>query len=395
MPAPAWLDEHLLGFAAEAQSGSEEDDARRRDDIERALGHYKSALTIRPGSFWSHYRAATACFNLGRESEATDHLTQCVQLRPRNAEVQVQLAGRLFAIGQYPLAMEHCDRAMERAPRLAELYRTRAFARAMARQPAGVDEDLQNFEMFSRVLPPSLWGGRRSVDPLARAGLLGSAFAGPSAVDQPPLESNPEELAARARLAEVLRKAELFPQARAELDKILLIRPDHIPSRIWRGSQKIEDGRFDEARSDLRVALGHPGLDEHVRAYPDTFDSLFRIIRQYLNAGRVEDARWVAGHTWDLAVSIRREVGRADYASAQVYAVLGRSNGEAIDRAARHLFRAFVAHADFQTWYRNKNPWFDPVRTEIDAVLGRMEDPAAIRGRRLAQSSARPKAASP
>ena len=41
-------------------------DGVRRAAIERALGHYDSALASRPGSFWAHYRAASACFGLGR-----------------------------------------------------------------------------------------------------------------------------------------------------------------------------------------------------------------------------------------------------------------------------------------------------------------------------------------
>ena len=48
--APAWLDEHLLGFVAECQSASDPDpgstadpDGVRRAAIERALGHYEQA----------------------------------------------------------------------------------------------------------------------------------------------------------------------------------------------------------------------------------------------------------------------------------------------------------------------------------------------------------------
>ena len=76
-PTPDWLDEHLLGFVAESEPESRSPDEQaidRRPVIERALAHYERMLVIRPASFWGHYRAAAACFGLGRTAEAADHL---------------------------------------------------------------------------------------------------------------------------------------------------------------------------------------------------------------------------------------------------------------------------------------------------------------------------------
>jgi serine/threonine protein kinase len=402
-PAPVWLDEHLLGFAAECQSASDPDpgspadtDGARRAAIERALGHYERALMSRPGSFWAHHRAASACFGLGRTDDAAQHLAHSLRRRPGNAVVRAQLARCLIASGRYPEALEHCDRALERAPGYAELYRTRILARAVSRQTGGVDEDLAHFEMFSRVLPPSFWGGSEPEGPLKDAGLIGAAFAGlvddragnaGRRVREPAIPLDAEEIDARAIIADALRQAGLLTQARAEFEKILVLKPDHIPARILRAQQAITDGRFDAARADLAVVLGHPGLEGYVRGYDGSIDLLFVIARQYLLAGRLDDARRVIERARDLAIHLGRHVGRSHYQSAQVYAALGASDPEYIGQAAGQLFRAFIAHPDFQQWYRKPNPWFDPVRAHIDAALGRLEDPAAVRRRLMARTS--------
>src|SRR5262249_14599964 len=161
------------------------------------------------GSFWAHHRAASACFGLGRRSDAARHLAESLRRRPANAVVRAQLALCLIEHGQSAEALEHCDLALEQAPNFAEIYRTRILARADSRRTGGVNEDVVHFEMFSRLLPPSLWGGP---DPRKDDGLIGAAFQG--LVDprtgpagrrgrDPVIRVDPEEIDARANIAEV------------------------------------------------------------------------------------------------------------------------------------------------------------------------------------------------
>jgi eukaryotic-like serine/threonine-protein kinase len=405
-PAPEWLNEHLLGFAAECRTATDpepdstpETDDVRRAAIERALGHYNRALAGRPGSFWAHYRAASACFGLGRKGEAAHHLAQSLRRRPCNAVVRAQLARCLIESGRSAEALEQCDLALERAPGFAEIYRTRIFARAVSRQTAGIDEDVMHFEMFSRLLPPSLWGGSGPESPMKDGDLIGAVFQG--LVDprsgpagrrgrNPAIRVDSEEIDARAIIAEALRQAGLSPLAHAEYEKILVLKPDHIPARIWHAQQAIADRRFDAARADLDVVLRHPGLEDYVRGYSDSLISLFDVARKYLIAGRADDARWVIEPARGLAIQFRRDVGRAHYRSAEVYAVLGASDPDYIEKAAAQLFRAFIANPDFLKWYRNPSDrFFDPVRARIDAALGRLEDPEVVRRRIMARRAAK------
>ena len=401
-PAPDWLDEHLLGYAAEGRptADGEGDEAQRRAAIERALGHYRRALVSRPGSFWAHYRAATACFNLYRPSEAAHHLERCPGAAARECRGPVgarSTPDRPGAPRRGPGALR--PGAGTGAPPRRALPDPRRRP-AQSRQSGGIDDDLQLFETFSRVLPPSYWAGSAGVDGATDPGLLAAAFPALAGARTGPawargdVESaivfDPEEIDARAHTANVLHQARLLPQSRAEIEKILWMQRNHIPSRIWLAQQANEDRRFDEARSHLRVVLEHPRLDDYLRSYPGTFDSLFLIARQFLKAGRLDDARSLVDSTRELADAHRGAVGKVEYLSAQVYAMLAVREPERMDEAAEHLYRAFVAHPDFREWYRHPNICFDPVRSGIDAALARMEDPAAVHSRLAARPSTRP-----
>jgi tetratricopeptide (TPR) repeat protein len=401
-PAPAWLDEHLLGFAAESEPGSGAAEARGRDDprlaIERALRHYDRVLTIRPGSFWGHYRAAAACFGLGRLAEAANHLARCLELRPGNISVQAQFAACLFALDQYSGALEVCDRALEQAPTCALLYQTRAYARVESRQTGGLEDDLRHYEMYSRILPRSFWDVAEPANPRKEAGPIEWAFTGPldirrglarrQGVDEA-IEVDPEGIYGRIMLAKFLHEAEESSLARVEIEKILVIQPDHIPARLLRAEQAIADRRFDAARAELDAVLGHPGLEDHLLGNGDALDPFLEVTELYLKAGRLGEARMIAERARDLAIQFRPGAGGPYYNLAQVYAVLGASDPPLIEEAAQQLFQAFLAHPDFLKRYRKQSPWFDPVRTRIDAALARMEDPMEVHRRGEAGSSAK------
>jgi serine/threonine protein kinase len=400
-PAPAWLDEHLLGVVAECEAAASDGrgpDSRRA--VEEALRHYERELAIRPGSFWGHYRAAAALFGLGRSDAAANHLMQCLNRRPGNASVQKQLAACLIAEQKYPQALEVCDKALESAPSYADLYFTRAYARVVSRQTGGLEEDLRRYDMLRGILPRSFWDGAGPADRAKDAGPIANVFRFPTAPDLRPGPArrlgrdevagiDPLEVEARATLAVLLSKDELFPLAGAEAEKILMIQPDHITARLLRVEEAIAARRFDAARSELDAVLSHPGLEDYVRDHGGSLGRFFDVTDLYLKAGKADDARTVAECARDLAIRGRCDRGGAHYNLAIVYAVLGESDCHFIDEAAKQLFRAFIVHPDFQQMYRQETRWFNAARARIDAALGRMEDPAVVRRRLMARLSAK------
>lgn len=403
---PDWLDEHLLGFAAEIEPEPDEPatasdpDAtsaalNRRLALERALGHYERMISIRPDSFWGHYRAAAACFGLGRTVQAVSHLRSCLDLRPGNLVVRITLARCLFDLKRPADGLVFCNQALDRAPGNAEFYRTRAFIRAASGQFGGLEDDIRNYEMFSRVLPRTFWSGE-GLDAF-HASDLGKAGSGPMATvgrwidplrpsrSQVVPAADPGEVDVRSALADSLLNARLPRLAAAELEKILVIEPGHAASRIKLAGLAIKEGRFNDAWSELAIVRDAPGIEDQLRAAPQEFDRLFGITYLYLLAGKVDEATGVAEFARDMAIELNRNVGLAHANLARVYAVLAASDPSRARDAADQLFLALVAHPDYRRWYRDDHRWFDPVRVPIEAELARMEDPARLRSRLLAR----------
>jgi hypothetical protein len=158
---------------------------------------------------------------------------------------------------------------------------------------------------------------------------------------------------------------------------------------LLRVQEAIAARRFEVARSELHAVLGHGELEDYCRDHADTVRHFFNIARLYLMAGRADDALMIAERARDLAIRVGHDVGRSHYHLATVYAALGESDPNLIEEAAKQLFLAFLAHPDFQQWYRQETRWFGPVRARIDAALGRMGDPAVVRRRLRTRSSAK------
>ena len=303
-----WLDEYLLGFAADWESTagfvlqlesgdpvqayaahSERGviDARahvQRQAARRALEHYTAMLEIRPDSYWGNYRAAVACFALEEFDKAAEHLERCLKRRPDNPVLHGVRAGCLAKLGDFR-ALDEANLAIKNAPEKAEWYRSRAFIRSAWQQTAGVSEDIENFELLSNLLPRSFWGqntgatqaggSHRSATPsvlgfpaaLAAENRFGESTASGKATWKNG-EIDPEELSFRVFFASTLREADEPALAEVELGKILALDPDHIGARVMRARRLLEADRLDEAFPDLELVLNHPGLLEYLRNEP-------------------------------------------------------------------------------------------------------------------------------
>ncbi len=384
-----WLDEYLLGVVAECEPESRVPhetaggpptsgpanlaamlDAQTRA-ARRALGHYRTMLTLRPDSFWGHYRAAVASYGLDRAAEAAGHLEHCLERRPGNTVLQGQLAGCLEWLGNYPQALEHCNQALQESPELAEFYRTRAFIRAKLRQTRGLDEDIRHFEVLSRILPRTFWGSSEILSRLSEgsAGREDALEVG---------ELSPEELDARTFLATEIYDAGDHELAAAEFGKVLLVDPDHLAARFARGLRAVKAGEFDQARHDLDVVLYHPDLPAYLRDHPGRWRQLQEVANLYLEGGRVEEAQRIARRALDVAIDRNCARGMLHYQLAQVQAVAGRTDPGSLPEAAKQLSRAFLANPEYQEHYQD-DPWFDPVRTRLNAILPQAEAEARSR----------------
>ncbi len=179
-----------------------------------------------------------------------------------------------------------------------------------------------------------------------------------------------EEINARVVLASTIRKAGDSKLADAELTKILILAPNHLPARMIRALDAIEDGRFADGLRDLDAILAHPGLTGYLRKDPSLFPSFYTATRRLLRNGKAEEARTIARRTLDLAIALGHHGSGSHYNLACVYAVLARTNPEFIAPAAKELWWVFGAHPVYQTYYE-QNSMFDAVRGQLDAELRR------------------------
>jgi serine/threonine protein kinase len=400
-PEPPWLEDYLLGVAAELEG---------EPDPDQALQHYESVLARSPDSFWGHYRAAVVCFQLQGWSESARHLDFCVKRRYKNAALHGQYASCLGQLGLLDDALQECNRALDSAPDYAEFYRSRAFILARRRQAEGLEDDLRRFELLSRVLtrgffrnPPGQGAGnplpatvpasQRALDLDFNPGF--TAQPGNPLVDSDEIE--PDELDARAALAVAIGKAgtnrfrdeaaetdrsTLIARASmpyalaiadAELEKILTLDPQHITARMARMMQSLEQGHLQEARNDLVLVLNYPNLIAELRKKPQVFPFLHPAAERFARHGLIAEALRIA----DMAVSCSKELkqyqGQSHYYKAKVLSVAARSDSTQVALAAEQLQRAILANHRFKEWYEGDKV-FDPVRIRINAALDQLPE---------------------
>ena len=327
-----WLSEYLLGVAAKCEFDVSEDQAHRSADDPRILGsqvrrptirgrqsaanaleHFRKFLVIRPDSYWGNYCAAGVCYVLGAFAESAQYLERCLAIRPNNAAVRGQRAACLAWLARYSEAMEECDQAIDQAPDLPEVYRTRAFIRAVSGRTSNLAADVQRFEFLSRLFPRQFLENVSSletsdleltpariqnrVDELSNGlGVHGTLASSTdrSNGDAQFLAVDPGELSVRLVLASRILDSGDRELAACEYAKILTLDPHHVPARISRALEEIEDERFGQALRDLDVVLEHPHLMEYLTRNPSLLRALVQASRRLLLGGRVQEGQSLA-----------------------------------------------------------------------------------------------------
>jgi serine/threonine protein kinase/predicted Zn-dependent protease len=375
--AHPWIDEYLLGVAAEYQLEPEA-------AASQALDHYDNMLEYRPRSYWGHYRAAAMCFRLGQNADAVSHLRKCLNRRPENALLRGQRAACLALLNQCSEALRELDQALDGNPDVAELFQNRALIRASLGTTEGVADDIEHFEVLSHLLPRSFWGRPSSVPgpppderPQPVLDLPGSAGSGalhhrwPSDADALPgvAEVEPDELNARLVIARKIQEAGDLELAAAEFSKALLFDPNNLAARMERALLAIQSGQFQDAGRDIERVLAHPGLNAYLAEHPDFINGLYSAASEYLNRAKVAEGRALARRALDLAISAKLSRGCCHYIVARAYVMSSSTNPEMIEEAAKHLGHAFSAKDDYYRPFYEHDTEFDSVRTKIDSYL--------------------------
>ncbi len=419
--ASTWVNEYILGVAAECEFEVSENrriqlpdslvnfdlaplrpSVRGRESSARALEHYRKLLAIRPESYWGNYRAAGVCYVLGAFAESAQHLARCLAIRPDNAATRGQRAECLAWLERYSDALKECDQALDRAPDLPELYRTRAFIRASSGQTSGSAADIEHFEVLRRLLPwqfpenvPRTEQSYLEVQPLAmldRLAEFSGGFGFHATLEVRPWLSlrrgqttalDPGECNIRLVLASKIRDAGDRELASSEYAKILMLDPDHVPTRTFRALDAIEDKRFGQAQYDLQLVLSHPHLTEYLRRNPTFLRSLVQASRRFSLSGRVQEGQAQTQKALAYANEVRQLRSESHYNLARAYANSAHDNPRFVSLAANELWWVLVAHPDYEHYYFQDST-FDSVRDQIDRELRLKPNPRDEYRRRVA-----------
>ncbi|WP_422925033.1 protein kinase domain-containing protein [Singulisphaera sp. PoT] len=153
------LDHFLLaeGYrkASNAAAARQAGEAGRKDweadpaRLDRAIGHYRQALTLRPDDYWSHYQLGRCYLRLGRFAEGVEALGVCIALRP-GAPWGYSARGLALALqGDHGRAGLDLDQALRLDPDFRPARLNRGVSLWLRGKP---DEALRDFEAV--LAPP-------------------------------------------------------------------------------------------------------------------------------------------------------------------------------------------------------------------------------------------------
>lgn len=322
---PLWMDEYLFGVAAEL----------RHEDL-AAEGHYSNACSERPDSFWGNYRNAAMASFLGRRAQdesrldaaialfeqAVTSLKICVRQRPSNAHLRQLLAGCLFHAEKYREADDEWENASELDPDLPDIFLSRSFLRVKQGRVRDVFADISR---FNRLI------GWNSQDPRKRPALdllrdrgeadgivTGSSLLGEVNRDRPEL---------RFSLAHELlnQPTEFLDQdarilARSELDRVLLIQPNDLVVRFYRGEllRTLDPAKAD---NDFLLVLRSPLFESTLsnNANRHIVVSSEHVVHSLIREGNVREAVFTALRGVQLARSVAYREFEANVVLVQAY----------------------------------------------------------------------------
>ena len=194
---------------------------------------------------------------------------------------------------------------------------------------------------------------------------------------------DPGELSIRLVLASKIRDAGDRELASCEYAKILVLDPDHFPTRTFRALDAIEDKRFGHAQHDLQLVLNHPHLSEYLRRNPTFLRSFVQASRRFSLSGRVQEGQTQARKALAYANEVHQLRSESHYNLARAYAISAHDNPRFVALAANELWWVLVAHPNYEHYYFQDST-FDSVRDQIDRELRLKPDPAEEYRRRVA-----------
>lgn len=93
-----------------------------KGQIDEAIGHYKTALSIKPDYITPHYNLGNLFLNQGKIKQAAFYLKEALKIKPEHAYAHYSYGNLLVKQGRLEEAVSHFLEAIKRDPEYAEAY---------------------------------------------------------------------------------------------------------------------------------------------------------------------------------------------------------------------------------------------------------------------------------
>jgi len=366
--------------------------SRLAGEVEEALGEYRKALRVDPGSGALHTELARMLRESGRAAEALVEAEAAVRIDPADADGHLVLGQVLQSHAEGEggeAALKKAAAAYEQALRLrpGDVLTVLTLAHVYG-QLQQHDEAARMWERYLEFDPGSFDGYiQLGVHQLAR----GDSAAAAAAL-QKALKVQPDSARAHHALGEIYARARETDQAILHYRKALELEPRNVSVRVTLGDLLFRARRFPEALAEADAILAADpqnryALDLQARAFRETrqFDRATAAIDRLLKA---DPADLKASY---LAVTVAE--ARRDFAAAVALLekILGRSRAGEADGAGNdrvflvHLGMAFQQlgrHHESADAFRRAAAIGDPdpalLGQQVDALLQAKDNDAAL-----------------
>ena len=380
--APRWLEDYLAGVATEPTHARE------------ALGLYENAIRDRPDFLWGHYRAACAACRIDEYPIAIGHIRYCLGRRPENPVLHAQLALLLYrddfdniGLGRrdrlYEEALAESERALALAPDFVEATSIRAKILQASGQTESAQAAVDRFGLLRSLRGRSGAAALRwEIQLRPGPNTSGDLILG---LGRQLLADDPDDVDARAVLADGLLLSGRPAEALVEFDRVLEANPEHVRARLHRASEIYKTDPA-TAIAEYAALIESPKFEEVFRENPTSIRAFHLVANDLLNRGKLDEALEVAERALAhvlrsrsfrpdtlqsrAATGYRSDVsprGESYYVLARIHAKMAETRPEHLDLLFEVLGRCFERNIGFRDKWLANDRRFDRFRGQIDA----------------------------
>jgi tetratricopeptide (TPR) repeat protein len=151
--AKNWLSHNNLGTAKFSKG-----------QLDEAIGHYKTALSIKPDYITPHYNLGNLFLNQGKIKQAAFHLKEALKIKPEHAYSHYSYGNLLVKQGRLEEAVSHFLEAIKSDPEYAEAYNQIGVIRGWQKNYKGA----RMFLLKAIQIKPDYFMARKNLEDLSR-----------------------------------------------------------------------------------------------------------------------------------------------------------------------------------------------------------------------------------